>query len=183
MLKPDRRDKITTAIENKVAPTRSKSSNDLLLRLDDKKYVKLQQRNRTTLAGKFFFSKTNTNVETYDVQGTVVQRGSTEYLMTNGKARVLRRLNGSDYTYSRLGKMYFSQKEVSFLVHVPAIIKKAHSTGLGRKFMVPHIAFMQEDLKISSRLPEAEKKGPTERQSHVVHRNVAHNWRQTCAVP
>ena len=81
MIRPKRKNEIETAISNNVAPTRSKSSNDLLLRIG-KGYAKLQTRNKTTPAGRFFFAQTNTKPETYDIVGNVVQRGSTEYLIT-----------------------------------------------------------------------------------------------------
>ena len=87
-------------------------------------FTKLQQRGKTTPAGRFFFSQTQTTPDTYDIEGTVVQRGNTEYLLTNGKARILRRLTGNSYTYSRLGKQYFQYKKTAYLVHVPAAIKK-----------------------------------------------------------
>ena len=157
MIRPKRKSEIETAISNNVAPTRSKSSNDLLLRIG-KGYTKLQTRNKTTPAGRFFFAQTNTKPETYDTVGNVVQRGSTEYLITNGKARVLRRLSGDDYIYTRLGKQYFNAKNTHFLIHVPAVIKKAHSTSVGRKFMVPHNAFMEPELSVSSRLSEAQQR-------------------------
>ena len=96
MIKTKRKSEIETAITNNVAPSRSKSSNDLLLRLG-KGYTKLQQRGQTTPAGKFYFAQTNTTPDTYDIVGNVVQRGSTEFLITNGKARVLRRLSGDEY--------------------------------------------------------------------------------------
>ena len=83
-------------------------------------------------AGRFYFSQTQTTPGSFDMQGTVIQRGSTEYLLTGGKARVLRRLAGRDYTYTRLGKHYFDAKQTSYLVHVPAVIKKAFSKSRGR---------------------------------------------------
>ena len=157
MLRPKRKEQIVTAISNEVVPIRSKSSDDLLLRLDNKQYAKLQRRGTTTPAGRFYFAKTETTPQTFDLEGTVVQRGSTEFLVSNRKARVLRRLAGEEYIYTRLGKRYFGAKESQFLIHVPAVIKRAHSTSLGRRFAVPHNAFMEQDLKISSRLPEAER--------------------------
>ena len=88
-----------------------------------------------------------------------MQRGSSEYLLLRGKARLLRRLaSGNEYTYTRLGKTYYSQKEVSYLVHVPAVIKKAHSTSKGREFQVPHNAFMEQDVKISANLNNEDRK-------------------------
>ena len=79
-------------------------------------------------------------------------------LLTNGKARVLRRLVGSEYQYTHLGKKYFDAKRVQYLVHVPAIIKKAHSNSAGRRFMVPHNAFMNEELHVNAHASEAELK-------------------------
>ena len=116
---------ISSAIADNRRPQRSRSSGDLLLQLDgDKRFTKLQQRGKTTPAGRFFFSQTQTTPDTYDIEGTVVQRGSTEYLLTNGKARVLRRLIGNSYTYSRLGKQHSQHKKTTYLVHVPAVNKK-----------------------------------------------------------
>ena len=128
MLKSKRKNLISSAIADIRRPQRSKSSGDLLLSLDgDKKFTKLQQRGKTTPAGRFFFSQTQTTPDTYDIEGTVVQRGSTEYLLTNGKARprLLRRLTGNSYTYSRLGKQYVQHKKTTYLVHVPAVSKKS----------------------------------------------------------
>lgn len=113
MLKPKRKSLIESAIENNKQPTRSRSTNDLLLPLGSKRYARLQQRGKTTPAGRFYFSQTKTGPETFDIQGTVVQRGSTEMLLTSGKARVLRRLVGSEYQYTHLGKKYFDAKKYS----------------------------------------------------------------------
>ena len=157
VFKSDRKSLIETAIQDNRIPQRSKSSSDLLLQLGNRQFAKLQQRGKTTPAGRFYFSQTQTTPESYDIQGTVVQRGSTEYLLTGGKARVLRRLVGHDYTYTRLGKHYFDAKQTSYLVHVPAVIKKAFSKSRGRKFMVPHNAFMSEELMISANLPQGQR--------------------------
>ena len=102
---------IERAIEDNKTPQRSKSSNDLLLPLGNRQYAKLQQRGKTTPAGRFYFAQTKSSPGTFDIQGTLVQRGSTEYLITNGKARVLRRLAGDKYHYTRLGQMYFDAKK------------------------------------------------------------------------
>ena len=111
MLKSKRKHLISSAIADNRRPQRSRSSGDLLLPLDgDNMFTKLQQRGKTTPAGRFLFSQTQTTPDTYDIEGTVVQRGSTEYLLTNGRARVLRRLIGNSYTYSRLGNQYVQHK-------------------------------------------------------------------------
>ena len=152
MLKQKRKNQIQSAINENTAPTRSKSNNDLLLQLGNKQYVRLQNRGKTTPAGRFYFSQTDSQPQTFDLIGNVIQRGSTEYLLTNGKLRVLRRLSGSDYIYTRLGTQYFSARQATYLVHVPAVIKKAHNNNTGRQFMVPHNAFMTTDLTVSQNL-------------------------------
>ena len=125
MLKPKRRRSIESAISNEVAPTRSKS-HDLLLRLGGNKYAKLQTRGQTTPAGRFYFSQTNSTPETYDINGTVVQRGSSEYLLLCGKAMLLRRLaSGNAYIYTRLGKTYYSQRESA----LPRACPNCHKKG------------------------------------------------------
>ena len=78
IFKSKRKHLISSAIADNRRPQRSKSSGDLLLSLDgNKRFTKLQQRGKTTPAGRFFFSQTQTNPDTYDIEGTVVQRGST----------------------------------------------------------------------------------------------------------
>ena len=104
MIKPSRRDDITNAISNNVRPQHSKSNNDLILRLNGKHYTKLQQRGNTTPAGRFHFAHTNTTEINFNIEGTLVQRGSTDFLASGGKSRVLRRLVGDYYQYTRLGK-------------------------------------------------------------------------------
>ena len=79
-------------------------------------------------------------------------------MVSGGKSRVLRRLVGDDYQYTRLGKQYFNAKQIRYLVHVPAIIKKAHSTSQGRKLMVPHNAFMDQDLSVAASQPIEQRK-------------------------
>ena len=142
MLKSKRKSLIETAIQDNRIPQRSKSSSDLLLQLGNRRFAKLQQRGKTTPAGRFYFSQTQTNPESYDIQGAVVQRGSTEYLLTGGKARVLRRLVGRDYTYTRLGNNYLDATQTSYQVRVTASIKNAFWKSYGRRFMVTHHAFM-----------------------------------------
>ena len=71
---------------------------------------------------------------------------------------MLRRLVGDDYQYMRLGKQYFSTKQIRYLVHVPAVIRKAHNTSQGRKLMVPHNAFMDQDLNTSAAGSTTERK-------------------------
>ena len=75
---------------------------------------------------------------TYGIEGTVVQRGASQYILPKGNARLFRRLApGNEYTCTRLGNAYYSQKEVSYVVHVPAIAKKAHRKRGCRAFQVP----------------------------------------------
>ena len=159
MLKSKRKHLISSAIADNRRPQRSKSSGDVLLSLDgNKRFTKLQQRGKTTPAGRFFFSQTQTSPDTYDIEGTVVQRGSTEYLLTNGKARVLRRLIGNSYDYSRLGKQYFQHKKTAYLVHVPAVIKKAFSRSKGRKAWFRTMLFMFEEVTVSHNYSETERR-------------------------
>ena len=110
MIKPSRRDDITHAISNNVVPTRNKSSNGLILRLSGKHYTKLQQRGKPHQQVGFYFAQTHATESNNGVEGTLVQRESTDFLVSGGKSRVLRRLVGEDYQYTRLGKQYFNTK-------------------------------------------------------------------------
>ena len=62
MIRSKRKSEIETAINNSVAPTRSKSSNDLLLRIG-KGYAKLHARGKTTPAGRFSLPKPTLNLK------------------------------------------------------------------------------------------------------------------------
>ena len=58
MLKSKRKHLISSAMADNRRPQRSRSSGDLLLPLDgDKRFKKLQQRGKTTPAGRFFSVK------------------------------------------------------------------------------------------------------------------------------
>ena len=78
--------------------------------------------------------------------GTLQQRGATDYLVRAGKARVLRRFQGGEYTYTALGKRYFREHTTSYLVNVPGIIKKPGGRSRGGQRTVPHTAFMTQEL-------------------------------------
>ena len=57
----------------------------------------------------------------------------------------------------RLGRQFFDAKKASYLVHIPAVINKSFSNSRGRKFMVPHNAFMYEQLVMSAILREVRR--------------------------
>ena len=91
-----RKSKLDIAIDNSTQPHRSKSNN-LLLRLDGKSYATLQgSSGGLTTVGKYYDAKSNQAPHNEFDNGTLQQRGATEYLVTTGKARVLRRLRNSE---------------------------------------------------------------------------------------
>ena len=100
------KEKIDTAIKNNERPYRSKSDS-LLLKLGDNKHVRLQVNERLTAAGKYYFEDTKQNPPKLTDDGTLVQRGASEYLVRNGKAKVLRRFQRGEYVYTELGRKYF----------------------------------------------------------------------------
>ena len=155
MLKQTRITKINNAIEQNVEPHRSRNDS-LLLRLGEKSFVRLQNGDKLTPAGRHYYQQTNKEPPT-QLDGTLVQRGASEYLVRGGKAKVLRRFQNNDYVYTALGKKYFESHKTTFLVHVPARIKKRDSKSQGLSFMVPHNAFMG-DLEVPSNVPLAEQK-------------------------
>ena len=57
MLKQNRKTKINTAIENNEEPYRSRND-ALLLRRGNKSYARLQDSNKLTPAGKYYFERT-----------------------------------------------------------------------------------------------------------------------------
>ena len=142
---------IDTAIDNSTQPYRTRSNN-LLLRLDGKKYATLQgSSGGLTAAGKHYDAKSGqVQPDEFD-GGTLQQRGATEYLVRAGKARMLRRLKNGDYTYTPIGKRYFRKNTTSYLVTVPGLIKKPGGRSRGGERSVPHTAFMPgEPLKVNA---------------------------------
>ena len=138
-LSKTRKRKLDEAIENNAQPHRSKyGSNKLLLGLCDKSYATLQVAAGLAAAGEYYYARSNqTPPDEFD-GGTLQQRGATEYLVSNGKSRVLRRLRNGDYAYTALGKRYFDKRSTSYLVAVPGLIKKPGSRSKGGERSVPH---------------------------------------------
>ena len=131
-LQPTRKRKIDAAIDSSAQPYRSKANN-LLLRLGEKSYATLQgSSGGLTGAGRYYYEKSGQAQPDEFDGGTLQQRGATDYLVRAGKARVLRRFQGGEYTYTALGKRYFREHTTSYLVNVPGIIKKARRTEQGR---------------------------------------------------
>ena len=90
-----RKRNIDTAIDNNTQPYRTRSNN-LLLRLDGKKYATLQgSSGGLTAAGKYYYAKSDKAPPDEFDGGTLQQRGATEYLVRAGKARVLRHLKAA----------------------------------------------------------------------------------------
>ena len=82
--------KLDVAIDNNNEPYRSKTNN-LLLRLDGKSYATLQGSSGSlTSAGRYYYGKSGQAPPDEFDAGTIQQRGATEYLVRNGKARVHR---------------------------------------------------------------------------------------------
>ena len=132
-----RKRKIDAAIDNSTQPYRSKTNN-LLLRLGEKGYATLQDQNGgLTSAGKYYYEKSGKAQPDEFGGGTLQQRGATEYLVRAGKARVLRRFQGGEYTYTALGKRYFREHTTSYLVNVPGICKQPGGRSKGGQRMAP----------------------------------------------
>ena len=130
MLHATRNHNLDAAIDKRTQPHRSKSNN-ILLRLGGKGYATLQAAVGLTAAGEYYYARSNqTPPDEFD-GGTLQQRGATEYLVSNGKARVLRRYSNGDYTYTALGRRYFREHTTSYLVNVPGLIKKPGSRSRG----------------------------------------------------
>ena len=145
-LQPTRKRKIDSAIDNGAQPYRSKANN-LLLRLGEKSYATLQgPSGGLTGAGRYYYEKSGQAQPDEFDGSTLQQRGATDYLVRAGKARVLRRFQGGEYTYTALGKRYFREHTTSYLVNVPGIIKKPGGRSRGGQRTVPHTAFMTQEL-------------------------------------
>ena len=154
-LSKTRKRKLDEAIESNAQPHRSKyGSNKLLLGLGGKSYATLQAAAGLTAAGEYYYARSNqTPPDEFD-GGTLQQRGATEYLVSNGKARVLRRLQNGEYTYTASGKRYFREHTTSYLVNVPGRIKKPGSRSQGGERTAPHTAFMTDEaLNVNAIMP------------------------------
>ena len=133
MLNQHRITNINHAIERIVEPHRSRND-ALVLKLGEESLVRLQNGDKLTPAGRHYYEQTKKEPPT-QLDGTLVQRGASEYLVRGGKARVLRRFQNNDYVYTALGQKYSERHKTTFLVHVPARIKKRDSSSQGLSFM------------------------------------------------
>ena len=136
-----------------MAPQRSKSSSDLLLRLGNNKHATLRRRGKTTPTSRFYFAQTQTTPGTYDIQGAVVQKGVDGFSRHQRQGPRVEAIGGQRLHLHASGQTFLRRKKTSYLVHVPAVIKKSFSNSRGREFMVPHNAFMHEALTAPSILP------------------------------
>ena len=156
-LNKTRKRKLDEAIGSNAQPHRSKSNN-LLFGLGGKSYATLQAAVGLTAAGEYFYARSNQTPPGEFDGGTLQQRGATEYLVSNGKAKVLRRLQHGEYTYTTLGKRYFKEHTTSYLVNVPGRIKKPCSRSEGGERTVPHTAFMTDEaLTVSATMPRQQQ--------------------------
>ena len=83
------------ARQQNAEPHRNKNDS-LVLKLGKKSFVRLQRANRLTAAGRHAFQETKKGPTT-QFDGTLVQRGASEYLLRGGAAKVLRKFTNGDY--------------------------------------------------------------------------------------
>ena len=157
-LSASRKRLLDDAISNNTRTYRSKSNN-LLLNLGGKSYASLQgSSGGLTPAGTYYYAQSNQAPPGEFDGGTLQQRGATEFLLTAGKARVLRRLKNGQYNYTALGKRYFREHKTSYLVNVPGVSKKQGARSRGGQRTVPHTAFMgEEPLTVSATMTRAQQ--------------------------
>ena len=153
--------KIDAAIASNNEPRFINRTGRLILPTGGKNYVSLATSDsKLTPQGKYFFEKTG---KTPPVNQQVIREGAKEYIMVNGKRKMIRSWSAeeSDFKYTKIGKGFFKNTLEEFLVHIPVVIN-GRNKKTGRAYQrfghLPHLALEGlQELKVPVHLSQSEK--------------------------
>ena len=124
---------ITEAIAKGIEPM--KTETDKIVLRDGRKYRMLVGVDgKLTKAGRFYENWTGKELpkEGYDVTQTPIRTGNAETIkLRGGKEKVVRRYDPAtnDYNYTALGKRFYGQRQIQYVVRVPATFSGTRSNG------------------------------------------------------
>ena len=123
---------IQGALDRGVRPKRT--ANDALILRDGRKYRILVDANgQRTAAGRRYEQLANASLpaEGYDASQQPVRQGNAETIRVRGKERVVRRYDpaSNDWLYTKLGRQFYSQRQVQWVVRLPATFSGTRSNG------------------------------------------------------
>ena len=115
---------LQSAQNNNTRPKRT-ASGSLILRGGTGYRTLVNTRGQRTPAGRAWEALTGSALPTepYDAQQAPVRQGDRETIRVRGKERVVRTYDPAtnDWRYSRLGRQYYAERRVQYVVKVPSI--------------------------------------------------------------
>ena len=124
---------ITQALEKGLQP--KKAASDALIIRDGTRYATLVDvGGKLTQAGRFYQESAGRQLPTggYDAAQTPVRTGNVESIkMRGGVERVVRTYDPitNNFKYTQLGKRFFAQRRVEYVVRVPATFSGTRANG------------------------------------------------------
>ena len=160
--------KIDKAIEENKKPTIAAHSGNLMLTSSLGRVKIASSSGALTKAGRYYYrekpDEERPATQGFEPSRPLIRRGEKEFIkMRDGSERLARKWNPatSDFTYTRLGRSYFSGTRESFVIHIPVLIRgqnKKTGRAYTREAWLPHQALDNiGDLKVPVALSEAEK--------------------------
>ena len=145
------------------------NSGATVLRGDGRKFKQLvNSAGKLTEAGRLYQGETGTVLATdsYDTDQTPRREGNVEYIsMRRGKDKVVRRWDAalSKWSYTAVGKKFFAQKRVQYIVKVPATFegKRANGTPYRRQGYFP----LSEPISV--KMTDTQAQRDTKIKNHV----------------
>ena len=123
---------IQGALDTEVRPKRT--ANDALILRDGQRYRTLVDASgQRTAAGRKYEQLANTTlpVEGYDASQQPVRQGNAEIIRVRGREKVVRRYDpaSNDWVYTKLGRQFYNQRQVQWVIKVPAVFSGTRSNG------------------------------------------------------
>ena len=123
---------IQGALGRGIRPKRT--ANDALILRDGRKYRTLVDAyGQRTAAGRRYEALADASLpaEGYDAAQAPVRQGNAETIRVRGKEKVVRKYDpaSNDWMYTKLGRQFYSQRRVQYVVKVPATFDGTRSNG------------------------------------------------------
>ena len=150
---------IEKAIAKQVVPKKTPSES-VILRDGSQHRVLVSTAGNLTKAGKLFQERTGTSLETYsyEIGQMPVRRGNVEYIkMRGGKEKEVRKYDPatSKYVYTTLGKRFFKDSKVEYVVKLPAKFVGVRANG--RPYERDGFFPIHNPIKVKQTLTQAQK--------------------------
>ena len=123
---------IQGAVTEGIQPKRT-ARDALILRQGTKYRILVDANGQRTAAGRKYeeLAEATLPAEGYDASQNPVRQGNTESIRVRGKDKAVRKYNTAtnDWVYTKLGRQFYSQRQVQWVVKVSATFSGTRSNG------------------------------------------------------